>query len=120
MSIKSAGLDTTLMHYLARQLAAGGIRSAMLRGELRRVTEAASIDLGEAGREVAKLASDVTVLTDEIRFCAKRLDGEIRAEIIAQRLELVFEAPLFDVCVVQRCFQARIALMRCDSDQRTT
>ena len=71
MSVRSTtGDSATLMHYCAEQLAGLPhlkLSAAALRAEIRRVPEAAMIDLGELRREATRLFADVEELADEVR-----------------------------------------------------
>eukprot|EP00965_Chrysotila_dentata_P007765 253200-Pleurochrysis_carterae.AAC.1 len=53
LSIKSTGKETatTLMHYLAETLGKEGVSAVAIKAELRRVGDAAAVDIAEAAKE---------------------------------------------------------------------
>ena len=75
MSVRSTqGSDATLMHFIVEQLTnvRGGdgtpLTATSLRNELKRVPEAAMIDVEDLRREIVKLEREVMVMGEEVRI----------------------------------------------------
>jgi hypothetical protein len=88
MTVKSTkGGEVTLMHYVAEQCAELGANAAALRMELKRLPEAAALDLGEVYKEAARLRTEMTELELEVIRAAE--EAQRRAKNAATGVAVV-------------------------------
>jgi hypothetical protein len=87
MAVRSTqGSEATLMHYCAEQLGSLGTRTgeplsaAALRLELKRVPEAAMIEVSELRREAERVQKDVQALTNALKVASEEAATTLAAE----------------------------------------